>query len=283
MTGTESLWDVHILEFARSKDQLVAGLILDAHDQGVVDLPFSFVLARRGDRIVLIDTGFMREGSGAEFSEKFGIPDWISPLTLLETLGVQAGDVTDIVLSHAHFDHMGSIGKFPNAMIHVQKQEILSWVELLALPPRFGALTAIINPDDMRRAFDASIEHRLDLVDGDRDNLLPGLHVRTGPGHTLGQQFIILETARGRLVVAGDCIYTSANICGHKHDGVPSGVYVPLANAVGSTWDQLKTIDRINTEIGGDLSRLIILHDTQRWAGLPIVSEIDGFRIVKAG
>jgi glyoxylase-like metal-dependent hydrolase (beta-lactamase superfamily II) len=282
MTDKQALWDVHILEFARSKDQLVAGLILDAHDQGVVDLPFSFILARRNDRIVLIDTGFMREGSGAAFSEKFGIPFWISPLTMLAALGVQAEDVTDIVLSHAHFDHMGSIGEFPNAMIHVQKQEILSWIELLALPARFGALTAIINPDDMRRAFDASIEHRLDLVDGDRDNLLPGLHVRSGPGHTIGQQFVILETARGRLVVAGDCIYTSANICGHKHDGVPTGVYVPLANAVGSTWDQLKTIDRINSEIGGDLSRLIILHDTERWAGLPIVTEIDGFRIVKA-
>lgn len=278
MTDATALWDVHVIEFARSKDQLVAGLILDAHDKGVVDLPFSFVLARRADKVVLMDTGFMREGSGAAFSEKFGIPYWISPLTMLEAVGVQAGDVTDIVLSHAHFDHMGSIGKFPNAIIHVQKQEILSWVELLALPPRFGALTAIINPDDMRRAFDASIEHRLDLVEGDRDNLLPGLHVRLGKGHTLGQQFIILETARGRIVVAGDCIYTSANICGHDH----SGVYVPLANAVGSTWDQLKTIDRINTEIGGDLGRLIILHDTERWAGLPIVTEIEGFRIVKA-
>jgi len=275
---SDANWEVHVIEFARSKDQLVAGLILGAHDGGVVDLPFSFVLARRADRIVLIDTGFMREGSGAEFSEKFGIPYWISPLTMLETMGVTAESVTDIVLSHAHFDHMGSIGKFPNAAIHVQKREILSWIELLALPARFGALTAIINPDDMRRAFDASIEHRLHFVDGDRDDLLPGLHVRLGEGHTLGQQFVILETGRGRLVVAGDCIYTSANICGHNHDGV----YVPLANAVGSTWDQLKTIDRINTEIGGDLSRLIILHDTERWAGLPIVREIEGFRIVKA-
>ena len=269
-------WEVHVLEYARSKDQLVAGLILGTHDGAVVDLPFSFVLARRGDRVVLIDTGFMREGSGADFAEKFGIPYWISPVAMLGHLGVAAEAVTDIVLSHAHFDHMGSIGQFPNATIHIQKQELLSWIELLALPPRFGVLTAIINPDDMRRAFDASIEHRLHLVDGDRDNLLPGLHARLGAGHTLGQQFVILETARGRIVVAGDCIYTQANICGHNHDGV----YVPLANAVGSTLDQLKTIDRINTEIGGDLSRLVILHDPERWAGRPIVAEIDGFRIV---
>ena len=41
-----------------------------------------------------------------------------------------------------------------------------------------------------------------------------------------------------------------AKSTGHNHDGV----YVPLDNAVGSIWDQLKTIDRINTEIGGDLT-----------------------------
>ena len=80
-------------------------------------------------------------------------------LGMLEAMGVSPTAVTDIVLSHAHFDHMGSIGKFPNAMLHIQKQEILSWHELMALPRQFGALTEIINPDDLRRAFDASVEH----------------------------------------------------------------------------------------------------------------------------
>ena len=57
---------------------------------------------------------------------------------------------------------------------------------------------------------------------------------------------------------------------------------MPLNNATGSVWEQLKTIDKINDEIGGDLDRLIILHDVGRWEGLPIVKEIDGFRIVRA-
>ena len=47
-------------------------------------------------------------------------------------------------------------------------------------------------------------------------------------------------------------------------------------------WEQLKTIDRINIETGGDLNRLIILHDIERWKGLPVVKEIDGFRIIRA-
>jgi len=273
-----NLWDVHVIEFARSKDQLVAGLVQGAYDAGVIDLPFAFVLARRDDKIVLVDTGFMREGSGAAMSEKFGIPYWISPLRMLAEMGVVPEAVTDIVISHAHFDHMGSIGKFPNARLHIQKREILSWIEAMALPPQFGFLTEIINPDDLRRAFDASVEHRLNLLDGDRDDLLPGLHVRSGEGHTLGQQFAVVETAKGRLVISGDCVYARRNICGHG----TNGGYVPLANGVGSIWDQLKTIDRIQQEIAGDLDRLIILHDGDRWKHLPTVKEIDGFIIVKA-
>jgi len=273
-----NLWDVHVIEFARSKDQLVAGLVQGAYDAGVIDLPFAFVLARRDDKIVLVDTGFMREGSGAAMSEKFGIPYWISPLRMLAEMGVVPEAVTDIVISHAHFDHMGPIGKFPNARLHIQKREILSWIEAMPLPPQFGFLTEIINPDDLRRAFDASVEHRLNLLDGDRDDLLPGLHVRSGEGHTLGQQFAVVETAKGRLVISGDCVYARRNICGHGNNGV----YVPLANGVGSIWDQLKTIDRIQQEIAGDLDRLIILHDGDRWKHLPTVKEIDGFIILKA-
>jgi glyoxylase-like metal-dependent hydrolase (beta-lactamase superfamily II) len=273
-----NLWEVHVIEFARSKDQHLIDLVNGAPPTEVLDLPFGFVLAQNGERNVLVDTGFLNEGSGAEFSKKFGIPYWISPVRMLEELGVRAKDVTDIVLSHAHFDHMGSISAFPNARIFMQKKEWLSWNEAMALPPQYGFLTAIINPDNMRSAFDAAVEHRLMLVDGDRDNLLPGIHVRLGEGHTLGQQFVIIESARGRLLAAGDCIYSRLNITGHNHDGV----FAPLNNGIGSIWKQLETMDRIKEEIAGDFSRLIMMHDNDRWGHLPVVKEIEGFRIVKA-
>lgn len=274
----KALWEIFVIEFARSKDQPWVDLVNGMYHEGTTDLPFSFILARSGDRNVLIDTGFMKDDHGPNFSDKFGIPYWISPVRMLGELGLGPEEITDIIVSHAHFDHMGSIGEFPKARIYLQKQELLSWHEAMALPPQFGFLTAIIDPDSLRSAFEAAVEHRLTLVDGDRDDLLPGLHVRLGQGHTLGQQFILVDTARGRLVVSGDCVYSSRNLTGHNHDGV----YQPLNNAVGSVWDQLKTIDRINTEIGGDLGRLIILHDSDRWRGLPVIKEIDGFRIVKA-
>lgn len=267
-------WEVFVIEFARKRNKPWVDLISGMYPDGTVDLTFSFVFARAGDRRVLVDTGFMQ----TDFSEQFDIPDWTSPVKMLSKLGVAAESITDVVLTHAHYDHMGSIREFPAAHIYIQKAELLSWHEAMALPPQFGHLTRIIDPDNLRAAFDASVEHRLTLVEGDVDDLLPGLHLRLGSGHTIGQQYVILETARGRLVIAGDCVYSTRQITGHNRDGV----YAPLNNAFGSVWDQLKTIDRINGEIAGDLDRLIVLHDVERWKSLPIAAEVDGFIIVKA-
>ena len=271
------LWEIFVLEFARSKDQPVATLIQGAYDQGAIDLPFAFVLARNGSRNVLVDCGFMREGNGVAVAEKFGIPDWISPVRMVAEMGVEAKDISDIVLSHAHFDHMGSIEKFPNAQLHLQKRELLSWIELMALPRQFGFLTMVLDPDDIYSALDAAKEHRLTLLEGDQDDVVPGIHVRSGEGHTFGQQFVTLDTAKGRIVVAGDCVYGAQNLTGKNNDGV----YIPLGSGIGSTWDQLKSFDRINKEIAGDLDRLVILHDFDRWSKFTMVKNVESFGIFK--
>ncbi|MFT3847387.1 MAG: N-acyl homoserine lactonase family protein [Propionivibrio sp.] len=271
------LWEVFVLEYASSHEPWV-GLVSGMYDAGMVDLPFSFVLARRGGRNVLIDSGFMRQGDAAEFPLKFGVSHWISPLRMLAELGVAPAAVSDIVVTHAHFDHFGSIGEFPNARIHIQKSELMSCYEALALPKRFAHLSAIVDPANIRMALEASIQHRVNLLDGDRDDVLPGIHVRLGPGHTPGHQFVIVETACGRRVISGDCLYTTRQLTGHAQDGV----YVPLNNATGNVWDQLRTLDRVSQEIDGDPRRLIVMHDVGRWKEFPPIAEVEGFRIVQA-
>ncbi len=275
----EARWTVHVVEYARCHKQPMASLVWGTFNDPPIDTPFSFVLAQGAGRVALIDCGFMKEGNGLNFAEKFGVPIWVSPVRMLQEMGIAAGDVTDIVLSHAHFDHAGSIEQFPNAHVYLQKSELLSWVEAFALPPRFSILTDVVDPDDIRAAMDASFEHRLTLVDGDRDNLLPGLHVRLAKGHTMGQQFITLETANGRYSVAGDCIYSSRNLtgagCGHLHR------YIPLGAGVGSVWDQLMSFDRLEQSVAGDRSRIIILHDETRWSAFERVREVEGLGIYK--
>ena len=62
-----------------------------------MDLPFSFILAQRDDRNVLVDTGFMQDDHGSGFSRKFGIPTWISPLRMLAEMSLAPDAITDIV------------------------------------------------------------------------------------------------------------------------------------------------------------------------------------------
>ena len=205
-------WELYVMEFARSKNQPWVDLISGMYQEGVMDLPFSFILARQGERNLLVDTGFMQDDLCNGFSRKFGIPTWISPLRLLKEMGLAGDDITDIVVTHAHFDHMGSIAEFPRAHIYIQKSELLSWYEMFALPKRFAHLTAIVDPDNLRTALDASIQHRVTLVDGDKDDILPGIHVRLGSGHTIGQQFVVIETEQARRVISGDCVYSRRSL-----------------------------------------------------------------------
>ncbi len=277
--GEQAVWQIYVIEYACLKDHPWVDFISGMYHEGTTNFPFSFVLAQRGDRNVLVDTGFMQEDHRSGFALKFGIPTWISPVRMLREMKLAPEAITDIVITHAHFDHMGSIAEFPNAHIYIQKSELLSWYEAFALPRHFAHLTAIVDPDNIRSALDASIAHRVTLIDGDKNNLLPGIHVRLGSGHTIGHQFVVIETDAGRRVISGDCVYSRRQFTGHNNDGV----YVPLNNAVGSVWEQLKTIDKMNDELGGDLARLVVLHDTERWKGHAVVGEVEGFRIVKIG
>ena len=63
--------------------------------------------------------------------------------------------------------------------------------------------------------------------------------MRLASGHTIGQQFVILARRRWDVPesVSGDCVYSRRQFTGLTGDGV----YVPLNNAVGSVWEQLKS------------------------------------------
>ena len=120
------------MEYARSKKQPWVDLVSGMYREGVMDLPFSFVLAQRGGRNVLVDTGFMQDEHALRVLTKIRHPD-------LDFAAANArGDgrsgrttITDIFITHAHFDHMGSIAEFPKAQIYIQKSELLSWYEAI--------------------------------------------------------------------------------------------------------------------------------------------------------
>lgn len=271
---TREAWRIHVVEFAQLANYPVAYMVQGVLNDPAIELPFAFVVARKGARVVLCDCGFLMSGRGGELARRFGVSNWVSPVEMLAQLGISTGDVTDIIISHAHYDHMGGLSAFTQARVYLQKRELMSSIELLALPERYGALSAALSPDDIVALIRAADGHQVTLLDGDQDDVVPGIHVRLSEGHTHGHQFMVIDTDSGPFIVAGDCIYSLRNV-GYVN-GQPRGPYQALGSAIGSVWDQFKSFDKMEVAAGGDLSRIIILHDPNRWGSLIRTADVKG-------
>ncbi|HVV47989.1 MAG TPA: MBL fold metallo-hydrolase, partial [Bryobacteraceae bacterium] len=93
-------------------------ILADPHEFAS-DLDYFVWIVRRGDRAWLIDTGFAQEAATRRGRELLR-----NPADALPLIGMQAGQVTDIVLTHLHYDHAGNLDRFPNARFHLQDRDL---------------------------------------------------------------------------------------------------------------------------------------------------------------
>ncbi len=171
------------------------------------------VRPRSGDhgRCILIDTG-----NGALFDDKTaGIycidQSKSSVLPALERLGLNAGDITDVILTHLHFDHAGGTvtrqsGKllpaFPNARYHVQKEHAI-YARRTSEKDR-----ASFNPDSFLPLFSEGL---VELTDG-AARLFEGISVVPANGHTVAMQVVKIESEGRSLIFCADLVPTSTHL-----------------------------------------------------------------------
>ena len=97
-------------------------------DLNRIELALRLVVIKTGTKNILIDTG-IGDYHGNKFDQRFGITDSNSPLEkALAEINLSPADITDLVISHLHFDHVGGIGKLvdgamepvcKNAIVHL--------------------------------------------------------------------------------------------------------------------------------------------------------------------
>ncbi|MES2939516.1 MAG: N-acyl homoserine lactonase family protein [Pseudomonadota bacterium] len=169
------------------------------------DMPLDFYvwLIRGHGRLVLVDTGFT-----AETAVRRGRHYHAHPLDLLECLGVAARDITDVIVTHMHYDHAGNLASFPGALIHMQEAEMHYCTGRCMCHP---ILRKPYEAMDVAAAVQGLFQGRMRYADGDAQ-IAPGISVHLCGGHTAGLQYVTVATARGEIVLASDAAHYYDNI-----------------------------------------------------------------------
>jgi glyoxylase-like metal-dependent hydrolase (beta-lactamase superfamily II) len=149
-----------------------------------------FYLLRTDARIVLIDCGF----SDPEMARRFGVR-LEDPVELLEKIGVQPEAVTDIVATHAHFDHIGNIDRFPNATLWIHANAWQSFMNGPFSVPLAAAMKKKV---------------KLSLFNEEIDPF-PFMEVIPVEGHAPGSCYVRLNLKDRTIILTGDEAYLPEN------------------------------------------------------------------------
>ena len=204
MAQQKETYDVFVVEFASSDQQFYeSDWALDAPSDVKVPISFMFWLLKgSGGRNILVDAGFLPVKVKEE--EYFKLVNYIRPDSALMKLGISPGEVTDIIISHPHWDHIGGIGLFPNASIWMQNVDYQGFVGAAWQKGNSGGGFA---KEDVRLIVDLNLAGRLHLVNGDNKEILPGITVFTGSKHTYDSQYVLVNNGKENVVIASDNIW----------------------------------------------------------------------------
>jgi glyoxylase-like metal-dependent hydrolase (beta-lactamase superfamily II) len=112
-------YSIQAILLANSPGDSVASLVMGGPKDEKIDTVYVLWLIRGGGRNILFDSGFHRE----RWFKEWTIKDYVRPDDAVRLAGVKPGEITDVVISHAHWDHLGGINLFPKAMVWIQKEE----------------------------------------------------------------------------------------------------------------------------------------------------------------
>jgi glyoxylase-like metal-dependent hydrolase (beta-lactamase superfamily II) len=178
-----------------------------------------WLLKGENGRNILVDAGYID-------SSKTENKNYVRPDLVLQRINVYPSDITDIILTHPHWDHIGGINLFPKAKIWMQKDDFdyfvgEAWQE--------NGFSTGFEKNDVRNLIEINLQGRLKLVKGDNIEIIPGIKVFVGSKHTYENQYLLVNSnsKTNKILIASDAIWYYYNL--DNLLSVPTYIFDPKA------------------------------------------------------
>jgi glyoxylase-like metal-dependent hydrolase (beta-lactamase superfamily II) len=192
-------YDIYALKFGERKNYVqLKNEALGDNSGDSTQVFFMYWLLKSDNKTILVDAGFTADAGIDTTAITFTQPD-----KLLAAIAVKPGEITDIIITHPHWDHIGGIDLYPNAMVWMQEEDYNDFVAKRRDPEASG-----FNKKDIQKVRDWKAKGSLTLVKGNDQVILPGVTVFTGSKHTAGSQFVMANNGKQNVILASDnCKY----------------------------------------------------------------------------
>jgi len=221
-----------------------------------VKIDFMVWLIKGNGKNILVDAGFLNDIDDAK---DFKVVDYVRPDSALLKFGVKPSDITDIILSHPHWDHIDGTGLFPNAHIWIQKEDFNYFV---STSWQKGQSNGGYSKRDVRMMVDLNMDGKVTLVDGDDKEIIPGIKVFTGSRHTFNSQYVLVDEGNNKVIVASDNVWIYYNL-EHLAPASDGGTLDPAG--------YVKAMQRMKTMVS-DVKYIIPGHDAAIFSRFPTVA-----------
>ena len=162
---------------------------------------------RNSNRTIFVDSGFA--ASAAARRERAIV---YPPVDLYRRLGVDTGAGWPVVITHAHWDHIGNLDLFPNSVFHISRAEADFWETPVSASPHIAHFT---EPDELEALRRLRAENRLAFV-APGTELAPGVHVYQVGGHTPGQSMLTVRTPDGVVLLTSDVVHVREELADER-------------------------------------------------------------------
>lgn len=165
---------------------------------GDLHMEYNFWVMRAASETILLDTGY-------DVSAR----DWLGEISVKPTpdglalIGVDPGEVSMVITSHFHYDHIGYLRLFQNARVVSGKAEYDYWFGKWRNDDLEGEFTIAEHLEPVRRAEE---EGRLRLI-SEETEVHPGITVYPVGGHCPGELLTLVRSRSGPLILAADAAH----------------------------------------------------------------------------